>query len=259
MNGFVVVIPARFSSTRLPGKPLADIGGRPMILHVRDRALASGAARVIIATDSAEVRQACEQAGADVVMTSSDHQSGTDRINEAVRALELDDGDIVVNVQGDEPLMPPANIRQVADLAAQAGVDIATLHAPLETLDDFLNPNVVKLVAAANGDALYFSRAPIPWPRDAERQGDEGNRQPAGFDGALRHLGIYAYRVEALRRFSAASPCAIELSEKLEQLRALWLGMRIRTAIATRAPGRGVDTPEDLDWVRKALEGGEFA
>ena len=256
MTEFVVVIPARYASTRLPGKPLADIAGRPMILHVADRAREAGAKQVVIATDSEEIRKACTAEGVNVVMTSVRHQSGTDRINEAAAALGLDDGDIVVNVQGDEPLMPAENIRQVAELAAEADVDIATLHVPVAGLRDFLDPNVVKLVCAENGNALYFTRAPVPWHRDAEH--DTEGRQTA-FEGAVRHLGIYAYRVASLRRFSAASPCALEIIEKLEQLRALWLGMTIRTAPAARAPARGVDTQEDLDAVRRLVQGGQLA
>lgn len=256
MSGFVVVIPARFASTRLPGKPLADICGRPMVMHVWDRAIESGASQVAIATDSNEIRDACTTRGANVVMTASRHESGTDRIREAADRLELKHDTIVVNVQGDEPLMPPENIRQVAELAAQPGVDIATLHTPVSSLDDFQDPNVVKLVSDRSGNALYFSRAPIPWPRDARR--DERGR-PNEFGGAVRHLGIYAYRVAALRAFSAAPVCSLETAEKLEQLRALWLGMTIRTASAARVPGRGVDTPDDLDVVRRLIEQGAFA
>jgi len=247
LSSFTVVIPARFASTRLPGKPLADIGGMPMIWHVWQRSLESGAARVVIATDSDEVRDTCEAFGADVRMTSATHESGTDRINEVAASLALNDSDIVVNVQGDEPLMPPENIRQVAELAAVAGTDIATLHVPVESLDAYLDPNVVKLVADERGRALYFSRAPVPWYRDAP---SDSNRLPSMFSGASRHLGIYAYRVSALRKFAAAAPCGLELAEKLEQLRALWLGMTIRTAIAARIPSRGVDTAEDLETVR---------
>lgn len=247
MTRFSVVIPARFASTRLPGKPLADIAGRPMIIHVWERAREAGASRVIIATDDMRIRDACRQHGADVFMTSTEHVSGTDRINEVVGELSAADGDVFVNVQGDEPLMPPENIRQVAELAMRPGTDIATLHVPITSRDEFLDPNVVKLVAGEDGRALYFSRAPIPWYRSSEL--DE-NRWPVAFAGALRHLGIYAYRAAALRRFSAAPPCALEDTEKLEQLRALWMGMTIRTALAARVPPRGVDTPEDLEAVR---------
>ena len=247
MKSFTVVIPARFASTRLPGKPLLDIGGKPMIQHVWERALESGAVRVLIATDDARVETACREFGADVVMTSDKHESGTDRINEVVSQLQLDDTAIVVNVQGDEPFMPPQNIRQVAELAAIAGTDISTLHVPITRIEEYLDPNTVKLVADEDGRALYFSRAPVPWHRDAPL---DSSGRPATFSGAVRHLGIYAYRVAALRKFSAAHACELEMTEKLEQLRALWLGMTIRTAVANSAPSSGVDTAEDLEAVR---------
>lgn len=250
MTSFSVIIPARYASTRLPGKPLADIAGRPMIQHVCERARASGAARVIVATDDARVEEACRRFGADVTMTSAEHVSGTDRINEVISGLRVDDNHVVVNVQGDEPLMPPENIRQVAELASLPKTDFATLHVPINTVEEFTDPNVVKLIADAEGRAISFSRAPIPWPRDAAL---DAHSRPASFSGAVRHLGIYAYRVNALRRFSSAPACELEEIEKLEQLRALWMGMTIRTAVAARVPARGVDTPEDLDIVRKLL------
>ncbi|HEX7030530.1 MAG TPA: 3-deoxy-manno-octulosonate cytidylyltransferase [Gammaproteobacteria bacterium] len=250
MTDFTVVIPARFASTRLPGKPLADIAGKPMIAHVWERAREAGAARVIVATDDARVHAACERLGAEVFMTAADHASGTDRINEVVGALSASDNDIFVNVQGDEPFMPPENIRQAAELAALAGTDIATLHVPVLSREEFLDPNVVKLVADADGRALYFSRAPIPWNRNAGR---DDNGWPAAFEGAVRHLGIYAYRAGALRRFAAAPSCVLEDMESLEQLRALWLGMTVRTAVAVRVPPHGVDTPEDLEAARDAM------
>lgn len=250
MNSFTVVIPARFASTRLPGKPLLDIHGKPMIQHVWERALESGADRVVVATDDEKVRDACVQFGADAVLTSPNHESGTDRIHETVSVLDLDEADIVVNVQGDEPLMPPENIRQVAELVARPDTDIATLHVPIESLEEYTNMNVVKLVSDRQGRALYFSRAPIPWHRDASVN-NEG--KPMVFAGAVRHLGIYAYRVSALRTFSNAQPCALESTEKLEQLRALWLGLTIRSAVAASAPSAGVDTQEDLDVVRELM------
>lgn len=247
MSTFSVVIPARFASTRLPGKPLADIAGRPMIVRVWERACESGAMRVIVATDDDRIRDACVRYGADVFMTSAEHVSGTDRINEVVGGLAAADDDVFVNVQGDEPLMPPENIRQVAELAMRPHTDIATLHVPVISREEYVAPNVVKLVADHDGRALYFSRAPIPWHRGATL--DE-NRWPVSFEGGMRHLGIYAYRANALRKFAAAPPCALEDTEKLEQLRALWMGMTIRTALAARVPARGVDTPEDLEAVR---------
>jgi 3-deoxy-manno-octulosonate cytidylyltransferase (CMP-KDO synthetase) len=211
----------------------------------------AGATRVLIATDDERIGAACTPLGAEVVMTSPAHASGTDRINEAVSALALGDDEIVVNVQGDEPLMPPENIRQVAELAATPGTDIATLHVPVSSIEEFLDPNAVKLTCDKQGRALYFSRAPIPWPRDAGR--DE-NGVPLSFQGAVRHLGIYAYRVAALRRFSVSSPSALEETEKLEQLRALWLGMNIRTALAAHTPAQGVDTMDDLEAVRAVMQ-----
>lgn len=247
MSSFTVVIPARFPSTRLPGKPLLDIGGKPMIRHVWERALESGAVRVVIATDDARVEAACREFGADAVMTSDQHDSGTDRINEVAGQLHLGDNDIIVNVQGDEPFMPPQNIQQVAELAAIDGTDISTLHVPIAQIEEYLDTNTVKLVADEVGRALYFSRAPLPWHRDAPL---DASGRPTTFSGAVRHLGIYAYRVSALRAFSSARPCVLETTEKLEQLRALWLGMTIRTAIAHSAPSRGVDTSEDLEVVR---------
>lgn len=246
---FTVVIPARYASTRLPGKPLADIGGKPMVVHVWERAREAGASQVVVATDDERIRDVCRTHGAEVVMTAASHASGTDRINEAITALELPDDGIVVNVQGDEPLMPPENIRQVAELVAIPRTDLATLHVPIESVNEFLDPNVVKLVTDQDGHALYFSRAPIPWPRDSELE----QGKSVFFQGAVRHLGIYAYRVRALRRFSVAQPSALEDIEKLEQLRALWLGMTIRTEIAARTPPRGVDTEEDLEALRKQL------
>lgn len=247
MSSFTVVIPARFASTRLSGKPLLDIGGKPMIQHVWERALESDAVRVVIATDDPRIEDVCREFGADVVMTSDQHDSGTDRINEVVSQLQLDGAAIVVNVQGDEPFMPPQNIRQVAELAAIDGTDISTLHVPITGIDEYLDLNTVKLVADEDGRALYFSRAPVPWHRDAPL---DSSGRPTTFAGAVRHLGIYAYRVSALRKFSAARACALEMTEKLEQLRALWLGMTIRTAAANSAPSRGVDTSDDLEAVR---------
>ena len=247
MSAFTVVIPARYASTRLPGKPLLDIGGKPMVQHVWERTLESGAVRVVIATDDSRVEAACRDFGADTVLTSDQHESGTDRINEVAGHLQLEDTAIVVNVQGDEPFMPPQNIQQVAELAAIDGTDIATLHVPITRIEDYLDPNTVKLVADEEGRALYFSRAPLPWHRDAQL---DASGRPTTFAGAVRHLGIYAYRVSALREFSAASPCALEVTEKLEQLRALWLGMTIRTAVANSAPSAGVDTADDLEAVR---------
>jgi 3-deoxy-manno-octulosonate cytidylyltransferase (CMP-KDO synthetase) len=248
---FHVVIPARFAAARLPGKPLVDIGGRPLIQRVWECARASGAASVIVATDDERVRAAARGFGADCLLTAREHASGTDRVAEVARARGLKPEDIVVNLQGDEPLMPASVVAGVAGiLSAHAGVDIATAAAPIETLEEFLDPNCVKALRARDGRALYFSRAPVPWPRD----GTAGGR-PAAYEGAWRHIGIYAYRVRSLLQFAAWPPTPLEATEKLEQLRALEYGMSIHVLALTEAPPSGVDTPEDLERVRAALRG----
>jgi len=251
---FRAVIPARFGSTRLPGKPLIDLGGRPMIQHVHERVLASGAAEVVIATDDERIRAAALGFGAEVQMTSAAHASGTDRLAEVALRRGWKEQDVVVNVQGDEPLLPPALVRQCAALlAADPGADIATLATPIESLEDFLDPAVVKLVCRADGRALYFSRAPIPWHRD----GAVGGLATQGeFRGALRHLGLYAYRVGALQRLAVTLPSSLEQAEKLEQLRALQLGMGIIVGEALERPGPGVDTAHDVARVRALLAAG---
>lgn len=240
---FTVVIPARYASARLPGKPLADIGGRPMIAWVHERAAASGAEAVIVATDDERIAAACEAFGARVELTRAEHESGTDRIAEIAERFGWDDEYIVVNVQGDEPRLPPQLVSQVAELlAGRPEAAMATLVTELASESELADPNVVKVVADRHGYALYFSRAPIPWVRD-------------GGSGALprRHIGLYAYRVRSLRALTAEPPCALELAERLEQLRALWLGQRIVVADALALPPRGVDTEEDLAAVRAAL------
>ena len=265
---FTVVIPARYASRRLPGKPLADLDGKPLILHVWERAQGSGAAQVIVATDDERIRSACAAARVDVQMTGTHHASGTDRLAEVAERRGWDDADIIVNLQGDEPLVPPANIEQTAALLlAHEAASMSTLCTPIHELAEFLNHNVVKVAADREGLALYFSRAPIPWNRDGDVQGRTdaagGRGAPTGapeaasvgfsaqqkFHGALRHIGIYGYRVGALKRLAATPPCELEQLEKLEQLRALWLGMRIAVDVAREAPGPGVDTPEDLQRV----------
>jgi 3-deoxy-manno-octulosonate cytidylyltransferase (CMP-KDO synthetase) len=241
---FRVVIPARHASTRLPGKPLLMIAGLPMILHVHDLSLRSGAAEVIVATDDARIRDACSAAGAVVEMTDAQHASGTDRIAEVASRRGWAGDDIVVNVQGDEPLLPPALIGQVAELlAVTPGAAIATLATPIESDADYRDPNVVKVVSRPDGMALYFSRAPIPWDRDGAAE------SPAGVGrhhGSRRHLGLYAYRVGALLALAGKPPAEIERRERLEQLRALAMGLAIVVADASVSPSPGVDTPEDL-------------
>lgn len=248
---FRVVIPARYASTRLPGKPLRAIAGRPMIEHVWRRARESGAAEVVVATDDARIESACRAFGAEVAMTRPDHPSGTDRLAEVASARGWADADVVVNVQGDEPLLPAANVAQVAALLqADPGADLATLATPIRSLHEFLDPNVVKVVANARGRALYFSRAPIPWSRDSAPAGLGSQSSHAG---ALRHLGLYAYRCDALRRMAALAPAPHEQAERLEQLRALENGLVIALAIAVEVPGPGVDTETDLAAVEAAF------
>ncbi|MDX1454141.1 MAG: 3-deoxy-manno-octulosonate cytidylyltransferase [Gammaproteobacteria bacterium] len=240
---FWVVIPARYGSTRLPGKPLLDIGGKPMIRHVWERAGESKAARIIIATDDDRIRIACMEFGAEVCMTSDACESGTDRLAEVVAAEGAADDLVVVNIQGDEPLMPAENIDQVAALAQRGDTDIATLCVPIQSKEEFANPNVVKCVLGEEDRAVYFSRSPVPHDRE----------DAAGFGHAFRHLGIYAYTVGALKEFSAMPPSRIEQLERLEQLRALAAGMSIRAQVAGRTPPHGVDTEADLELVRQQL------
>lgn len=241
---FHVAIPARHGSTRLPGKVLASIRGKPMLQWVYERALASGARDVLVATDDAGIAAAASAFGAAARMTSAAHASGTDRLAELAAIERWPEGDIVVNVQGDEPLIPPALIRQAASLLdSDPDAAIATLATPVESLEEFLDPNAVKVVTDLRGRALYFSRGPIPWNRDGAPQGLSSQRV---FAGARRHVGIYAYRVGALRRLASLAPTALEKSEKLEQLRALEHGMVIRVADAVERPGPDVNTAEDL-------------
>ena len=246
---FHVIIPTRFAASRLPGKPLLNIGDRPLIQWVWQCAQASGASSVIVATDDARICDAAQRFGAEVVMTSPQHASGTDRIAEVVRAKGYAADDVVVNLQGDEPMMPPAVVDQVAGaLRARPQVDVATAVAPILSLPEFLDPSCVKALRALDGQALYFSRAPVPWPRDAASEG-----RPARFAGAWRHIGIYAYRVRSLLELAAWPPTMLEETEKLEQLRALEHGMRIHLVALAEAPPAGVDTPEDLERVRASL------
>jgi 3-deoxy-manno-octulosonate cytidylyltransferase (CMP-KDO synthetase) len=249
---FTVVIPARFASSRLPGKPLQAIAGKPMVQWVWEQARKSSAERVVIATDDARIFEACQGFGAQVLMTRIDHNSGTDRLAEVALALGLAADAIVVNVQGDEPLIPPAVIDQVAiNLAAHPEAGIATLAEPIEHIDSLFNPNVVKVASDINGLALTFSRAPLPWARDALALSRETLPADVPY---RRHIGIYAYRAGFLQDFVTWGPCWLENTENLEQLRALWHGIRIHVADALEAPPTGVDTPEDLERVRRLLE-----
>jgi 3-deoxy-manno-octulosonate cytidylyltransferase (CMP-KDO synthetase) len=249
---FVVVIPARYASTRLPGKPLLDIGGKPMIQWVVDAAAQSRATAIWVATDDERIVKAVRNPRGNesiALLTRAEHPSGTDRIAEVAIKLKLSDETIVVNVQGDEPKLPPALINQVAELLiADPQAAIATLSTPISHLDEFLDPNVVKVVSTYDGIALYFSRAPIPWSRDGAAAGLSSQTQ---WPRAQRHLGIYAYRVAALLKMTALPFGELEQIEKLEQLRAMQAGLRIRVAEANVQPGIGVDTPADLETIRK--------
>jgi 3-deoxy-manno-octulosonate cytidylyltransferase (CMP-KDO synthetase) len=242
VSGFAVLIPARYASTRFPGKPLADLAGKPMVVRVCERARESGATPVCVATDDERILQAVRAHGFEARMTAAVHSTGTERIAEAAGALGLPAEAIVVNVQGDEPLIAPRLIARVAAaLAARPDAAVATACHPIADAREFANPNVVKAVLDARGDALYFSRAGIPFARDGGA--------PRGY----RHVGLYAYRVEFLRRFAALAPAPLEAIEQLEQLRALWHGYRIATVIEEGAIPPGVDTPADLEAVLKLL------
>ena len=250
-TAFTVVIPARYQSTRLPGKPLQMIAGKPMIQHVWEQACKSSAARVVVATDDARIESACQAFGAEVVMTNADHESGTDRLAEVCQVLGLGADAIVVNVQGDEPLIPPVVIDQVAtNLAASREAAMATLAEPIPDVQALFNPNVVKVVTDMHGLALTFSRAPLPWARDEFANDRDALPSHVPY---RRHIGIYAYRAGFLQDFVQWGPCWLESTERLEQLRALWHGVRIHVADAVQAPPAGVDTPEDLERVRRLL------
>ena len=245
---FTVLIPARYASTRLPGKPLADVAGKPMVVRVAERARGSGAARIVVATDDERIRDAVTSHGFESVMTRPDHATGTDRLAEAAVRLRLPADHIVVNVQGDEPLLEPALIRQMARLLAGASdAAMATACHAIDDAREAFNPNVVKVVLDARGYALYFSRATIPWARDAFAADSE--RIPPGLP-LYRHYGLYAYRVSFLLDYPAMPPAPIERFEALEQLRALWHGHRIVVAVTDGTPAPGVDTEQDLERVR---------
>lgn len=249
---FTVLIPARLASTRLPNKPLADIGGQPMIVRVAQRVLSGMApkTRVVVAADSASILQACQAHGIEAVLTRQDHPSGSDRLAEACDLLALGDDSLIVNVQGDEPLIDPALVMAVADLLQQrAEASMSTAAHPIHEMAEFTNPNVVKVVLDARQMALYFSRAPIPHWRDGPARREAALPSPA----PLRHIGIYGYRAGFLRQFPRLPQAPIEVTEALEQLRAMWHGHRIAVHVTPQAPGPGVDTPEDLERVRRLL------
>lgn len=247
---FYVVIPARFASTRLPGKPLLDIAGKPMVVWVAERAKLSGAKEVVVATDEVRILDAVRQYGHQGVMTSANHVSGTDRIAEVALLKDWSDDAIIVNVQGDEPLIEASLIIEVvATLRANNEAVMATACHAIKSKADFLNPNTVKVVLDSQGNALYFSRAPIPYPRDVfSTNSDIPDSLPA-----YRHIGIYAYRAKFLKRYASIQPSAIEQVECLEQLRVLYHGYQIAVSISQNAPATGVDTQEDLDYVRGVL------
>lgn len=250
---FIVAIPARHDASRLPGKPLRLLGGRPLVLHVAERALAAGAHQVWVATDDERVARVLDGQGVQVAMTAASHASGSDRLAECARIAGWGDDSLVVNLQGDEPFAPPEGIRAVAAALSSSGHPMATLAAPIEQAAQLFDPNTVKLVTDARGDALYFSRAPLPWHRD----GFARSRQvlPDSAAPFLRHIGIYAYRAGFLRQFAALPPGRLERAESLEQLRALEAGFRIAVALAPVAFPPGVDTLEDLERAQRHLDG----
>ena len=245
--GFTVIIPARLASTRLPNKPLADLGGKPMVVRVAERARESGATRIIVATDAPSILAACEAHGIEACMTRADHPSGTDRIAEVALTLDLAPDEVVVNLQGDEPLIDPALLAACAALV-QEGVPMATVAHPIHEVADVFNPNVVKVVLDKTGRALYFSRATIPWHRDAFAASKDS--LPAGYS-PLRHVGLYAYSNAFLQAYPALESSPLETIEALEQLRVLWHGYPIAVHITDSAPPAGVDTPDDLERVRR--------
>ena len=250
-RSFTVVIPARYGSTRLPGKPLLDIAGKPMVQRVWEQARLSGAGQVVIATDDARIFDAAQAFGAEVCMTSAEHPSGTDRLQQVAQEMNWSDDHIVVNVQGDEPLIPPAVIDQVAaNLAGHEQAGMATLCEDITELEELINPNAVKVVSDISGMALYFSRAPIPWPRDEFIHGAKAMPQSGNW---YRHIGIYAYRTGFLHRYVTWPPAPLEQLECLEQLRALYNGVGIHVERAVQSVPGGVDTQDDLRAVRALL------
>lgn len=252
MSDYKIVIPARFGSSRLPGKPLIELAGKPMIQHVYERALETGMADIVIATDDARIESVCQSFGADVMMTSIDHDNGTERIAEVAQAKGWAGDTVVVNLQGDEPLIPRVLIEQTASsLINHPEAGMSSVCTALTSDEDVFDPNVVKVVLDRRGFAMYFSRASIPWDRDGYRM------SPGVMTQAMpvyRHIGMYGYRVSFLGEYNRMEACALENTESLEQLRALWYGVRIHMAVIDEAPGHGVDTPDDVPKVERALE-----
>ena len=251
MSGFVVLIPARMSSSRLPRKALADIHGKPMVVRAAEQAAKSRAGRVVVATDHEEIFAACQAHNIEVVMTGEYHESGTTRLAEAAQLLGLSADTVVVNVQGDEPLIDPKLVDQTAAVLVENGAPMATAAHEIHDFDEFMNPNVVKVVLCRQGRALYFSRAPIAYPRDSMRAGERTLPQA---DAPLRHIGIYAYRAGFLNEYAQMSASPLENIESLEQLRVLWHGHPIAVEIVAQAPAAGVDTQEDLERVRAVFQ-----
>ncbi|NBH74999.1 3-deoxy-manno-octulosonate cytidylyltransferase [Rodentibacter pneumotropicus] len=249
---FTVIIPARFASSRLPGKPLAEIAGKPMIQHVFEKAKQSGANRVIVATDNEKVAAVAQGFGAEVCMTSEQHNSGTERLAEVVAKLAMPDDEIIVNIQGDEPLIPPVIVRQVAENLAKFNVNMATLAVKIHEAKELFNPNVVKVLTDKDGYVLYFSRSVIPYDRD-QFMGLKDMAKATLAEVYLRHVGIYAYRAGFIKKYVQWAPTQLENLEKLEQLRVLWNGERIHVELAKEVPAVGVDTVEDLEKVRSIL------
>lgn len=246
---FIVIIPARYESSRLPGKPLADIVGKPMIQWVYEQSIASGATKVIVATDDSRVEKTVKEFGGEVCMTSTDHQSGTERLAEVIEAYGFDDDAIIVNVQGDEPLIPPTNIKQVArNLASSHLFNMATLGVEISDAEEVFNANAVKVVRDKNNCALYFSRSAIPYDRERFYNKNESTITSVG-NFYLRHVGIYAYRAGFINQYINWAPSPLESIESLEQLRVLWHGEKIHVEVAHEVPPAGVDTPEDLESV----------
>ncbi|OOF88601.1 3-deoxy-manno-octulosonate cytidylyltransferase [Rodentibacter ratti] len=249
---FTVIIPARFASSRLPGKPLAEIAGKPMIQHVFEKAQQSGANRVIIATDNEKVAEVAQGFGAEVCMTSEHHNSGTERLAEVVEKLAIPDDEIIVNIQGDEPLIPPVIVHQVAENLAKFKVNMATLAVKIHDAEELFNPNVVKVLTDKDGYVLYFSRSVIPYDRD-QFMGLQDITKATLAEVYLRHIGLYAYRAGFIKKYVQWAPTQLENLEKLEQLRVLWNGERIHVELAKEVPAVGVDTAEDLEKVRSIL------